>query len=728
MATLILTTVGTLVGGPIGGALGAIIGQQIDSRIFTPKGRQGPRLNELAVQSSAYGSAIPKLFGTNRVAGTVIWATDLKETRRKVSNGKGQPKSTVYSYSTSFAVALSARHIVRVGRIWADGNLLRGASGDFKSETGFRLHDGSEGQPVDPLIASAEGIGMTPAYRGLAYAVFEDFQLGDYGNRIPALSFEVIADDGDVSVGAILSGLGGSAVTADEPALVQGFAATGDSVRGVAETLAGLFPFAARDDGALLHLESAPALYGSLVEADLGGAQNQRPVPRVMRERHSEGSLPATLSVAHYEPARDYQQGLQRVRDGGSGRRDLRIDMPVTLDAGRVKGHAAAALNRLRVERTTGKIRLPWRYLDLVPGRRIVVPGDPGDWRVTSVALDRMVVEADLIRNAAASATVLESDPGRSLAQPDQAHGPTVFHLLDLPPLDDNVATAPRVAVAAAGALPGWRSAALLVSLDDGASWQEAGSTEAPAVIGTVQARLGPASALLWDEAGTIDIALLNDGMTLQSATPAAVFAGANAALVGDELVQFRTALPLGAGNFRLSGLLRGRRGTEWAIGTHDIGESFVLVEREALAFLDVPPGTGLVRVMAVGMADVQPPEQQLIQPGRALLPPPPAHVLAATLASGDTEVCWVRRSRNGWRWLDGVDAPLVEEAERYRVTLTPDVGQPRVAEQEDSRLIYSTTERAADRAGGAMLVTVRICQVGSFGLSRPATIAISLI
>lgn len=130
MATLILSTVGTLVGGPIGGALGAIIGQQIDSRVFAPKGRKGPRLNELAVQSSTYGSAIPKLFGANRVAGTVIWATDLKESKRKVSNGKGQPKSTVYSYSASFAVALSARPIARIGRIWADGNLLRGASGD----------------------------------------------------------------------------------------------------------------------------------------------------------------------------------------------------------------------------------------------------------------------------------------------------------------------------------------------------------------------------------------------------------------------------------------------------------------------------------------------------------------------------------------------------------------------------------------------------------------------
>lgn len=727
MATLILTTVGTLVGGPIGGALGAIIGQQVDSRVFAPKGRKGPRLNELAVQSSAYGSAIPKLFGTNRVAGTVIWATDLKETRRKVSNGKGQPKSTVYSYSTSFAVALSARRIMRVGRIWADGNLLRGAGGDFKSETGFRLHDGSEGQAVDPLIASAEGIGMTPAYRGLAYAVFEDFQLGDYGNRIPALSFEVIADEGEVGIGAILSELGGPGVAADDPALVQGFAATGDSVRGVAETLAGLFPFAARDDGTLLHLESVPALYGSLPETDLGGAQDQRPVPRVMRERHSEASLPATLSVAHYEPGRDYQQGLQRVLDGGGGRRDLRIDMPVTLDAGRIKGHAAAALHRLRVERTTGRVWLPWRYLDLAPGRRIVLPGDPGDWRVTGVTLDRMVVEADLIRNAAASAVVLESDPGRSLSQPDQAHGPTVFHLLDLPPLDDSIATAPRVAVAAAGILPGWRSAALLVSLDDGVSWQEAGSTAAPAVIGTAGAALGKASALLRDDVNAIEVALLNEGMTLHAATPDALLAGANAALVGNELVQFRDVTPLGNNVYRLTGLLRGRRGTEWAIGSHNVDELFVLVERETLAFLDVPAGVGLVRVLAVGMTDAEPPERWLASPGQAVLPPAPVHGVAMMLANGDIDVRWVRRSRNGWRWLDGVDVPLVEEAERYRVTLTPDHGLPRTIEQAESRFTYSASARAADRAGGATQVIVSISQAGSFGLSRPILIPISL-
>lgn len=727
MATLILSTVGAVVGGPIGGALGAIIGQQIDNRVLAPKGRKGPRLNELAVQSSSYGSTIPKLFGANRVAGTVIWATDLKETKRKVSNGKGRPKSTVYSYSVSFAVALSARPLVGVGRIWADGNLLRGASGDFKSETGFRLHMGHEGQAVDPLIASGEGIGSTPAYRGLAYAVFEDFQLGDFGNRIPSLSFELFADEGDVTIGAILSSLAGPAARADAPSTLQGFAATGDSLRGIVETLSALFPVSVRDDGAALRLEAVPLPYGDIVPLDLGATPDGKPVPKLARERRSETSLPAILSVAHYEPGRDYQLGLQRVRDGGGGRRDIRVDTPVTLDAARIKGHAIAALHRMRNERMMARIQLPWRYLDMAPGQRVSVPGDSGDWRISALTLNRMVLEADLVRHANDPATRVASDPGRTTAQPDEPHGPTVFRVLDLPPLEDVAQTAPQVAVAAAGVQPGWRRAALLISVDEGRNWQEAGSTAAPAVMGVAVTSLGAASPRLWDEANSVDIALANMGMTLNSSTPDAILAGANVALIGDELIQFRTAAPLGGTHYRLSGLLRGRRGTEAAILAHASGEPFVLLDRDSLAFLDIPPGTTRVQVIASGIGDPQPLEQGLQHAGRALMPLSPVHLRARSLFNGDVEIGWIRRSRAGWRWLDGVDAPLSEENERYQMTMLYPDGRSRLLEQADTRFIYAAAERAADRASGATALTIEVRQIGNAGLSRPASITLSL-
>ena len=85
MATLVLTVVGGLVGGPVGAAVGAAIGQQVDAAIFKPKGREGPRLADLKVQASTYGQHIPQMFGTMRVAGSVI------------CRGAGSPERTVSS-------------------------------------------------------------------------------------------------------------------------------------------------------------------------------------------------------------------------------------------------------------------------------------------------------------------------------------------------------------------------------------------------------------------------------------------------------------------------------------------------------------------------------------------------------------------------------------------------------------------------------------------------------
>ena len=57
----------------------------------------------------------------------------------------------------------------------AEGKLLRGAAGDWKTATGFRLHPGGEDQPVDP--PDRIGGGDDPAYRGCAYVVFEGCNL-----------------------------------------------------------------------------------------------------------------------------------------------------------------------------------------------------------------------------------------------------------------------------------------------------------------------------------------------------------------------------------------------------------------------------------------------------------------------------------------------------------------------------------------------------------------------
>ena len=202
MATVVLQAVGTgfgtLLGGPLGGmlgrAIGAVAGSFIDEKLFGGgKTVKGPRLSDLRVMASSEGAPIPRVWGRMRVAGQVIWATDFiekKKTEDGGGKGGGGDKVKTYKYFGNFAVALCEGEIDRIGRVWADGR-------EFPlNKVTMRLHTGSETQEPDSLIASVEGAGNAPAYRGLAYVVFERLPLGDFGNRLPQLSFEVFRSGG----------------------------------------------------------------------------------------------------------------------------------------------------------------------------------------------------------------------------------------------------------------------------------------------------------------------------------------------------------------------------------------------------------------------------------------------------------------------------------------------------------------------------------------------------
>lgn len=204
MATVVLqyagAALGTLIGGPVGGLLGraagAMAGNLLDQQLFGAKQhREGPRLSSLRVMASEEGASIPVLYGRMRLSGQVIWATQLLEdstTSTQKASGKGAPKSstTNYAYYANFAVALCEGEIDRIGRVWADGRET-----DISGFT-WRLYTGSETQAPDSLIEAVQGAGAAPAYRGLAYIVFDRLPLAEFGNRIPQLSIEVIGKGG----------------------------------------------------------------------------------------------------------------------------------------------------------------------------------------------------------------------------------------------------------------------------------------------------------------------------------------------------------------------------------------------------------------------------------------------------------------------------------------------------------------------------------------------------
>ena len=721
MATLVLTAVGTAIGGPVGGAIGAFLGNAVDRTIlFRPKGRDGPRLTDLAVQTSTYGAPIAQLFGTMRVSGSVIWSTDLIE-HAASSGGKGGPSGTSYTYSASFAVLLSARPIRDVRRIWADGKLLRGAAGDFKSETGFRLHLGSERQTADPLIASAEGIALAPAHRGCAYAVFENMALADFGNRLPSLTFEVMADEDAVATGAIAEALSEGLIGAGDAATpLIGYAASGETLRAAIAPLIEAEGAWLVDRGDSLALRAGPT--GEAIGLDDAGARGgaERGVRRA-RSLAAVDTAPKSATVTYYDPARDYQAGLQRAERPGPGLKVGRIELPAVIDADRARTLATDMLARLDAGRERRRIALDWRSMNVAPGDRVTITGESGLWRVAASSLEAMVVTLDLVRIA--RATVAEAAaPGRVLAAVDVPHGATIVFAFEIPPIDDALLAAPRLLVAAAGVSPGWRRAALSVSLDGGARWTPIGPAAAPATLGWIAMPPARAPATLADHVNTLEVVLANDAMTLADADAAALDGGANLVMAGDELLQFGRAERIDATRWRLSDLWRGRRGTERFCGLQAPGDRFVLLDSYTLASCDMPASAmgSEVQVMAAGPGDSDaPPVSSTVVSGASIAPPSPVHLRATERADGGLALSWVRRSRQGWRWSDDLDVPLGEESERYAVRRSGDGERDAGVGVGAQGLILAAPDRPAAGA------TISVVQMGTHVASAPATITL---
>jgi len=203
MATIVLSAVGMAAGASVGGgvlglssavigrAIGATLGRVIDQRLMGAGSEvvETGRVDRFRLTGASEGTAIAQIYGRSRVAGQVIWASRFKESSTVSGGGKGapsRPKTREYSYSVSVAIALCEGEISRVGRIWADGQEVA------RDDLNMRVYSGAADQTPDPKIEAVEGTGAVPAYRGTAYVVFEDLDLGQFGNRLPQFTFEVV--------------------------------------------------------------------------------------------------------------------------------------------------------------------------------------------------------------------------------------------------------------------------------------------------------------------------------------------------------------------------------------------------------------------------------------------------------------------------------------------------------------------------------------------------------
>ncbi len=424
-----------------------------------------------------------------------------------------------------------------------------------------------------------------------------------------------------------------------------------------------------------------------------------------------------------------------------SSRHQLSLQLPIVLDATTAKRIAERTLVAAWLERSAYEAQLPPDRLALEPTDVIDVVFPSGS--AFRTRLTRVDVGADYtlalqgVSETTASfvsSAIADGGQGR-LPQAIAGDAATRLILVDLPLLrdaDDTGGTGSRLYYLMAGyGAPGWPGAALYRSAD-GSAWTQTGRALGEAAWGAAANALGsPTSPFSTDEVNSLTVFMTTGGERLESVTQEAMLAGANAALLlksnGEpEILQFRDVTLNPDGSYTLSGLLRGRRGTDVFVDGHQAGELFVLLDADDIETLVVPLGElGLSRSWrAVGFGSLFEDAETVVRShtGRDLMPLAPVHVAGSRDGSGDLAITWVRRTRIGGELKDGTGTvPLGEAIETYEVDILdgPDGDVVRTLDGlTGPTATYTAAEQTADFGSPQPVVHLRVFQLSA--VDRP--------
>jgi hypothetical protein len=459
MASVLFSTVGQALGGPLGGAVGAIAGGGLEAAFG---GRRRVLAPETGLPASSYAVPVPRIYGRTRTSGVLVWALP-PSVGGGGKGGSGDRRGLV----TSLAFLLSSRPVREIGRIWADGREIRNGAGEAALSMVVRLHDGANDQLPDPVIVAAEGFDNAPAFRSFAYVVLENLALGGFGNRIPALSFEVLADPLPSTPGEWIGDLCRNsrleAAVADVPGVAQGFATSASAWREDIAELAAL-------------VGAEPGLSGGSLRIGGVGSEHAIPLGDVLATDDPDGDVgvklgtalderPASFTLSYLDPDRDYQRGSQRAVSGERGRM-VASGAAASLDASSARAAAERLLNAGRAASRRLDLRLAWKWARVAPGDTVVLDGVNGRWRVVEREVAGLEVRLHCESIASAALPSAPGDPGRATLAPAVPPGATRLHVFE-PPLSPRANAGPEILVVAAGGAA-WRGARVSMSQVEG--------------------------------------------------------------------------------------------------------------------------------------------------------------------------------------------------------------------------------------------------------------------
>lgn len=454
-------------------------------------------------------------------------------------------------------------------------------------------------------------------------------------------------------------------------------------------------------------------------------------------ERPAQIALSYPNVLADYHTATEFSDRLESSQESTS-----QVQIPMGMTQAEAKAVADALLFDQEASRIKTSISVGPKYARLEPGDVINVENKDGRllrMRVGSKddTFPSFSFELTLDDVGALTSSGVTSDD-YTVVDEVRLLADTLYAALDIPLLrdaDDQPGFYASVGADRVNADDEWPGAVFARAFSVNAFENEFLSGE-NGIIGEVENLLGDfTGGNEYDETNLITV-LVNGELSSTTWSGLLADASINAAAVGVdgrwEVLRFRTATlveAVGAKNrYTLSGLLRGRKGTEHNMGNHDIGDRFVLLDSALrnvedqltqIGVLSTVKGVTLNKVLS----DV--PGEEFTDTGVRLKPLSPVQGNALASASG-LEVTWSRRTRLSYRYggTAGILVPLGEETEAYRVRIYDGLTLVRTATTTSPAYTYASADISADGFSPGDPVTIVVDQLSArIGYGYPTTI-----
>lgn len=468
------------------------------------------------------------------------------------------------------------------------------------------------------------------------------------------------------------------------------------------------------------------AIVATIDEDQMGVfVQGETPPSKITTRKLQDKDLPRSVRVHYLSQARDYEAGEQPspVRVETTATNDQDVELPVVLEDEQAAQIAQVLWADAWAARWTHEMVLDAEYHRLEPTDAIAVPVDG---QVERMRIMDIVDALPAVRKL----SMTRDDDGSYVSYalpsvppyvppPINLFSPVELIMMDLPPLRDEDDDAGFYGAARALLSDSFKGMGVFRSTDGGGNYVKIAQSGTEATIGTMfnVAPDGPTG--IWDEGNELLIELQSG--TLESRTEAAVLNGANAAAIGAhgrwEIVQFRNAENVLDNIWRLTGLLRGRRGTEHHVGTGQLDDSFVLISGNGIIRIPLPlQGVGrefLYKAVGTGITVDAADEVAFTGAGEALKPFSPTFINADRDSStGHWTISWIRRGRFGETLQTGTDVPLSEAVEDYEVEILEGTTVKRTISVSTPEAVYTANQQVTDFGVAQVGITVRVYQI----------------